>query len=176
MKCPYCKATILDGSKFCGNCGRTLLNDDFSDDPAHEIRYTGSFAQHVSGENKVTNINMQGGVGAVQQLDPRKAYISMVVMLSFGIVFAIIGLIFGLQIQNATNKQEAFPFVMAFGGAFAGFLFGLIGYLASQFRLFKIQKPSGFKDWIPTILFIIDIGVSIPALIYAIKAFQYMLA
>lgn len=186
MKCPFCGKEIPSGSKFCPACGQPIPQDlDYSkdqhidqnySDPAHEVTYSGAFSQQVSGPNQTTRINMQGGAGTAQgPLDPKRAYTSMIVMLSVAIIFATLGLVFGILGPAPTRKGETFYFVMAFAGAFAGLFLGLIGYLTTQFRLFKIQKPSELKDWIPTALFVINLGVTIPALIYAIQLFGVML-
>lgn len=186
MKCPFCGKEIPSGSKFCPACGQPIPQDlDYSkeqhidqnySDPAHEVTYSGAFSQQVSGPNGTTRINMQGGAGTAQgPLDPKKAYTEMIVMLSMAIIFATLGLVFGILGPEPTRKGEVFYFVMAFAGSFAGLFLGLLGYLTVQFRLFKIQKPSGLKDWIPTALFVINLGVTIPALIFGIQLFGIML-
>ena len=185
MKCPFCGKEIPDDSKFCPGCGQPIPQeldnsneehvDQSFDDPAHEITYSGAFSQQVSGPNQTTKINMQGGASYVQQLDPNRAYKGMIASLSTAIVFAILGLVFGLLAKNPANSKETLFFILPLVGAFAGLFLGLIGYLAVQFKLFKMKKPDSVKDWIPTALFVIDLAVTIPALIFALQAFGKLL-
>lgn len=183
MKCPKCGNEIPDGSKFCPECDQPINNEpaeevkqpsnEYVDDPAHETVYLGAFSQKISGSNQ---INMKGGVTPVQPLDPKRAYKGMVASLSVAIVFATLGLVFGLLAKDPTRKEDTLFFILPLVGAFTGLFLGLIEYLVVQPRLFKEQKPTSFIDWIPTILFVVDLGVTIPALIFAIQAFGVLLA
>ena len=175
MKCPFCGNEIPDNAKICGFCGQQVSGQ--SDDPAHEIIYSGSFSQGVSGPNKTTNINMQGGVGVAQgPYDPKKARTELIVALSITIILAVVGLILGIQALKPENKNETMLVPFSIACSFFG-LFGiLIFWLPMQTRLWKNKKPEEFVDWVPLGMAVILLGLVIPAIIFAVQGFMLLIS
>ena len=177
MKCPKCNAEIPDRSKVCTKCGHVILDEPQAqtNDPAHETSYYGGFSQNVSGANRTTNISSGASYANQKQLNPYK---TMIVLLIVSLVAGVAGLIVGITSQGIPSNDDSF--ILAFIGSFVLSFFAifltLFGYLLNQFKIFKEHKPSEFKDWIPTILFVISIGVSATAVVFAIKLFAVMLA
>ena len=181
MNCPSCGKDIPDGSRFCPFCGMVIQETNNTnepiDDPAHETIYTGAFSQPVGGSSG-SNINMKGGMGYAQPtMDPKKFYKSTIVSMSIAIVFATVGLILGiLASSDPANKDGSF--LVAFGAA-CGF-FGLFGFLIfwirAQIKIAKDKPYDGFVNWIPAILALVDLGISIPAVIFAVQGFIAMVS
>ncbi len=180
MRCPSCGKEIPDGSRFCSFCGVVIPEKqtipDVFDDPAHQTTYTGAFSQPVSGGSGST-INMKGGMGSAQPaMDPKKLYKSTIISMSIAIVFATIGLILGILASDPANKDGSF--LVAFGAA-CGF-FGLFGFLIfwiqAQIKIAKAKPYDGFVNWIPAILALVDLGISIPAVIFAVQGFIAMVS
>lgn len=182
MKCPYCGAEIPDNSKFCSICGQAIAVEPVKevieevDSPAHEVNaYNGAFSQNISGPNKVTNINMSGGVNAAQAMTPERLYKTSLILGIISLVFAIIGLIVSISGLNSGAKDLTMYFVMGAVGSFFPLFMFLIGFFTMQVKLMKIKKPSEGKDYIPLIMWIAVIGVTIPAVIMSVKVFLLML-
>ena len=182
MKCPYCGAEIPDNSKFCPICGQAISQEPVKEEieevnsPAHEVNaYNGAFSQNISGPNKVTNINMSGGVNAVQPMTPEKLYKSSLSMAIVSLVFAIIGLIVSALGLKSGAKDLTMYFVIGAVGSFFPLFMFLIGFFNMQVKLMKAKKPSEGKDYIPLIMWIAVIGVTIPAVIMSVKVFLLML-
>ncbi len=182
MKCPGCGRELPNDAKFCSYCGTSIVQVDSNgsaliDDPAHQTTYSGAFSQPVSGSNGTSKINMKGGVGDVRpQMDPKQQYKSCVITLSIAIVFAAIGLVMGIFAVDPANKNDSILFAFAFAFSFFGLLGFFLFWIGPQIKIAKAKPYGGFIDWIPAVLAAIDLGVTIPALIYAFKAFQMMLA
>ena len=182
MKCPYCGAEIPDNSKFCSICGQAIAVEPVKEEieevnsPAHEVNaYNGAFSQNISGPNKVTNINMSGGVNATQAMTPERLYKTSLSLGIVSLVFAIIGLIVSTSGLNSGAKDLTMYFVMGAVCSFFPLFMFLIGFFTIQVKLMKTKKPSEGKDYIPLITWIAVIGVTIPAVVMAVKLFLLML-
>ena len=181
MRCPSCGKEIPDGSRFCSFCGVVIPEKqtipDVFDDPAHETTYSGAFSQPTSGPNGTSKINMKGGVGDVRpQMNPKQQYKNCVITLSVAIVGAFFVLLRCIFAVDPANKNDSILFAFAFAFSFFGLFGFFLFWLPPQIKIAKAKPYGGFIDWIPAVLAAIDLGVTIPSLIYAFKAFQLMLA
>ena len=171
MKCPKCGAEIPDGTKFCGFCGCVVSGDD---NPAHQVNYYGGFSQNISSANKVTNVSGQtAGAAGTDALTPEQMYRGIITGAIVASVFGVVGLIVSLNTLSVNPNDDSFSilFVISLLASFAGLFTVLLTYLIMQPRLFKIKPPSSLKDWIPTGLAIVALGVVIPAVVFAIQVF-----
>ena len=187
MKCPFCGNEIPDNAKFCNFCGQHMPDSyggsassnsqQVVDDPAHNITYSGAFSQQASGPNQTTRINMKGGAGTAQgPYDPKKARTELIVALSITIILAVVGLILGIQALKPENKDNTMLVPFSIACSFFG-LFGiLIFWLPMQTRLWKNKKSEEFLDWVPLGLAVILLGIVIPAIIFAVQGFMFLLS
>ena len=172
MKCPQCGSKVPNNSNFCPVCGHNfdVTVSSNHQDISHEAFYGGSFSQFESAPNQVTNLQTsQTQANALSQ--PKRLRTLVLTGAICGIIGGALAILFGnIDLGDVSIK---FIFTTLFG--FFGLFMVLLMCIGNQIRLFKQHSSDGFGDFVPLILSIVGLGLSLTGCVFAIQAFIAML-